>query len=244
MFLSFTKKIKSSISNFIYFYIMYIIKKFTENQDNKQYLLVSITVLFEFYKIIGSTLLLLFVPQQCGEELCTIQQNIIIGYSVKRDIGIIFNFTTMFFFIILYFIEIIREKMLIKHLEVNPNNPRDSDSLSIIFEDLPKKQKWNIYFLDYYYQVFSWLLFFLTCSNIIISYIILFNRNITYQTVTIILTYLSVSFTKLYDLYYVAFKEKNIFFSSYLKDNVQFNDVSIKYKVNNEKIEEIIIEFE
>ena len=223
---------------------MYIIKKFTENQDNRQYVIVSILFLIEFYKITVSTLLLMFVPQQCGEELCSFQQNILLTNNIKRDIGIIINFTTMFFFVLLYIIELSREKMLIKYLEVNPNNPRDNQSLSIIFEGLPKKKKWNIYFLDYYYQVFSWFLFFLIFSNIIISYLILYNITVTYQAMTILLTYLSVSVTKLYELYYVAFTDKNIFYSAYLKDNVQFNDVSLEYKIDNEVVEEIIIQIE
>jgi hypothetical protein len=222
---------------------MYIIKKFTENQDNKQYLIVSMLFLLEFYKITVSTLLLMFVPQQCGEVVCSFQQNIVLGNDVKRDIGIIINFITMFFFVLLYIIELSREKMLIKYLDVNPNNPRDNQSLSIIFEALPPKKKWNIYFLDYYYQVFSWFLFFLIGSNIIVSYLVLYNIMVTYQALTILLTYLSVSLTKLYELYYVAFTDKNIFYSAYLKDKVQFNDVSLEYKIENE-VEEIIIQIE
>jgi hypothetical protein len=223
---------------------MYIIKKFIENQDSRQYVIVSILFLIDFYKITVSTLLLMFVPQQCGQYECSFQQNIVFGNNVKRNIGIVINFTTMFFFVLLYIIELSREKMLIKYLEVNPNNPRDNDSLSIVFEGLPKKKKRNIYFLDYYYQVFSWLLFFLTCVNIIISYLILYNITINYQAMTILLTYLSFSVTKLYELYYVAFTDKNIFYSAYLKDNVQFNDVSLKYKIDNEAVEEIIIQIE
>ena len=44
--------------------------------DNKQRLKVSFSFLLEFYKVVMGTFLTIFVPQNCGENACSLYDNI------------------------------------------------------------------------------------------------------------------------------------------------------------------------
>ena len=43
--------------------------------DSKQRIMTAFYMILEFYKIIMGTFLVVFVPQQCGDQLCTATEN-------------------------------------------------------------------------------------------------------------------------------------------------------------------------
>ena len=106
--------------------------------DSKQRVTTTCLMFLEFYKILMATFLVLFVPQKCEDEVCTITENF-----YKRDpahlAALISNFTTFVSVLYFYHIEMKRENWCIKYLDIDltkPNNYLDDE-----IEAYPKYKK-------------------------------------------------------------------------------------------------------
>ncbi len=106
--------------------------------DSKQRVTTTCLMFLEFYKILMATFLVLFVPQKCEDEVCTITENFF-----KRDpahlAALISNFTTFVSVLYFYHIEMKRENWCIKYLDIDltkPNNYLDDE-----IEAYPKYKK-------------------------------------------------------------------------------------------------------
>jgi len=106
--------------------------------DSKQRVTTTCLMFLEFYKILMATFLVLFVPQKCENEVCTITENFF-----KRDpahlAALISNFTTFVSVLYFYYIEMNRENWCIKYLDIDltkPNNYLDDE-----IEAYPKYKK-------------------------------------------------------------------------------------------------------
>ncbi len=82
-------------------------------QDFKQKARVTITVLLEFYRVLIASFLILFVPQTCGDHVCSISENAQTGADPLYNAGFSFNWITLIAFLAMYFAEIKREGKLI-----------------------------------------------------------------------------------------------------------------------------------
>ena len=195
-----------------------------KDQDNQQKLTATISVTLELYRVLVSSLLILFVPQRCHDHVCTFQENMETE-SNAYTAGLVVNFVTMFIFLILYSIEIKRENKLIAYLEVNPSQPTDNSSVGQALQRLSVEKRNNILSLDRYYQraAYSSMVFFV--ANAVLSGIIVYDYSLGNQTTTTIITNILFMVMKLADVYAIVNTEENIFYSAYLKGKVQFNDV-------------------
>ena len=63
--------------------------------DTKQRIKTSLAFIVEFYKILMGTFLCSFVPQKCGDEVCSITQNIYNTEPLHFSANI-FNLATFF----------------------------------------------------------------------------------------------------------------------------------------------------
>jgi hypothetical protein len=214
------------------------IKKIISTQDFTQRLYMIMSVTIELYRIFVSSLLIVFVTQNCDGHVCSFGENLI-WTDTKNNIGILCNFITLFGFIVLYIFEITRENKLIKYLEVNPQNPRDNESLEIIFENIPLQYRNKIYKADYYYEKFTFVCVFLFIINTTVSGFVIYDYSLGNQTTTTFITNVLFMITKVYDTYCVANTEKSVFYSAYLREHVQFNDIdpSLKAKLQLDDIE-------
>jgi len=200
------------------------VEKKLENQDTMQRISLVSSVSLELYRLLVSSLLILFVPQKCDGHICTLSDNLS-SDNTRYSIGVAFNFITFFIFICLYGIEISRENKLIKYLEVNPHNPRDNESLATIFSKIPDTYKNKIYRLDYYYQKISYICLLFFIVNTGLSARVVYDYSLGNQTTTTFITNVLFMVLKVYDTYVIANTDKSIFYSAYLKDKVQFNDI-------------------
>ena len=57
-------------------------EKFHLNQDSKQMIKSTLGLCIEFYRVLMGTFLVLFVPQKCGESICSFSENL---YSEERS---------------------------------------------------------------------------------------------------------------------------------------------------------------
>lgn len=197
----------------------------TKDQDFKQKTGVTITVLLEFYRVIISSFLILFVPQSCGTHVCTISENAQTGSDHLYNAGFSFNCITFIAFVMMYFAEIKREGKLISYLDVNPKCKTDNDSVGEVLEKLPIERSQVILFYDNLYQKTGY--FALTCFivNTALSGVVVYNYYLDDKTTSTFITSVLFMITKMADVYSTVGTEKNIFYSAYLKGKVQFNDL-------------------
>jgi hypothetical protein len=183
-----------------------------------------VVFLLELYRVIISSFLILFVPQQCDDHVCSYSENMTWGNQLYSA-GLFFNFITMLSFLIMYFFEIKRENRLITYLEVNKNVPSDNDSVQKLLESLPEAKRNNIWTLDLCYQRSGYISIGCFVANSVLSGVVIYQYYLDNQTTTTFVTNIIVMISKLGDVYTTVNTEKNIFYSAYLKGKVQFNDV-------------------
>jgi hypothetical protein len=200
----------------------YIAMKIND-QDTIQKVTVLATLCIEFYRIIIGSLLLSFVPQKCGDHVCGITENIYTGGSYY--IVYILNLMTLISFSLLYLVEIKRENRLITYLDVNAHKPTDAVSVAISLRTLPEMKRENILYIDKIYQQIGCCAISVYVFNTVISAIVIYENYLDNKTVTAFLTNVLFMGSKVYEVYSIANTENNIFFSAYLKNKVQYNEV-------------------
>lgn len=168
--------------------------------------------------------LMVFVPQKCGDNICSINENIDRTDTLSR-ITLAANTITMFSFLILYIVEVKRENKLITYLEVNKFNPGDNASVAAALFKLDPVKKDLIMNYDMYYQKAGFTCTGVFIINSILSSIVIYSHYLDSKTITVYLTNLLFMSLKVYDVYSIVNTKPNIFYSAYLKNKVQFNDV-------------------
>jgi cytochrome b subunit of formate dehydrogenase len=201
------------------------VKNFAADQDNNQKINVAISVALELYRVLVSSLLILFVPQDCGNgNLCTMTENMN-SDSKLYTTGLFFNFATLSVFILMYYFEVKRENKLITYLDVNKSTASDNDSVGKELANLPGEKRTNILLFDKYYQKTAYIAMGTFVINSIISGIVVYNYSLGNQTTTTIITNILFMVSKLGDVYVTVNTEQNIFYSAYLKGKIQYNGV-------------------
>ena len=195
-----------------------------KNQDLIQKLSIVPVVVFELYKVMVSSFLILFVPQKCDDHVCQLNENLVLDNELYNA-GLVLNFITMFSFIIFYFCEIKRENRLIAYLEVNQRIPFDNTSVGKVLELLPIEKRTIILSLDKRYQQIGYFVLFMFLLNSIVSGFVVYEYYLDNQTTTTFITNILFMITKLSDIYATVHTEENIFYSAYLKGKIQYNDV-------------------
>lgn len=215
------------------------IKEKTNEQDFQQRMNVASTLLLEIYRVLMGAFLVLFVPQKCGEEICSLTQNINREDGLAKT-AIAFNAITMFTFLMLYFVEVKRENKLINYLEVNRFTPVDNESVGEALQKLAPEKKQTIWNYDGYYQKAGYVSTGSFILNSIFSSIVIFSHYFDSKTITVLLTNILFMGLKVVDVYSTVNTKKNVFYSAYLKNKVQFNDVDPDKIVDESpKIEEL-----
>lgn len=199
------------------------------SQNTMQKVNVVSTVALELYRVLVSSFLILFVPQKCGDHVCSYSENLVLENELYSS-GIVLNFITMFFFLMLYIIEVRRENKLIAYLDVNKNIACDNETVGNMLKKLDDSRKNAILNLDSYYKYIGYTCIAVFTGNSIVSGVVVYNYYLDNQTTTTLITNILFMISKLYDVYLTVHTEKNIFYSAYLKEKVQFNEVDPKKK--------------
>jgi len=201
----------------------YVIKTLN-NQDFQQKTNMVISVSLELYRVMISSLLIIFVPQKCDDHVCSLMENLDADNKLYY-IGLIINYITLVSFLMMYICETRREEKLIKILEVNKTISTDNESVGKRLDILPKEKHQQILNVDKHYQYISYYVMCVYGLNITFSSIVINEYSLGNQTLVIFLTNLLFMITKLSNVYNIINTEQNIFFSAYLNTKVQFNDL-------------------
>ena len=222
--------------------IMDMIKEKQNDQDFNQKIGVATTLVLELYKVLMGAMLVIFVPQKCGSAMCSISQNIERNDSLSQT-ALSFNIITVLSFLALYFVEVKRENKMINYLEVNRFTPVDNESVGDALEKLDVAKKQKIWDYDGYYQKTGYASTIAFTLNAILSFIVVYDNYLDSKTITVFLTNILLMGLKVADVFSTVNSKKNVFYSAYLKNKVQYNDVDPdKIMMDNDeesKVEEL-----
>ena len=200
------------------------------DQDTLQRLSVGVQVLLEMYRVITSSLLILFVPQICVDHICTTTENLVWETNTYNT-ALCFNFISMAFLVNMYYMELVRENRLIKYLAVNPEMANDSEEVSKQLELLPVNKQNKIFSINRYYRLSAYGALCIYSLNVFLSIAAISKYYAGSQTTTTLVTYILFMMTKFGSVYSLVSTEQNIFYSAYLKSNIQFNDIDHDCKI-------------
>ena len=212
--------------------IMDMIKEKQNDQDFNQKIGVATTLVLELYKVLMGALLVIFVPQKCGTDICSVTQNIQRDDTLSHS-ALSFNIITALSFLALYFVEVKRENKMINYLEVNRFTPVDNESVGDALEKLNVAKKQKIWDYDGYYQKTGYASTIAFTLNAILSFIVVYDNYLDSKTITVFLTNILLMGLKVADVFSTVNTKKNVFYSAYLKNKVQYNDV------DPDKVEEL-----
>ena len=200
-------------------------REIMDDQDTQQKLNVALTLVLEVYRVLMGAMLVLFVPQNCGGEICSLSDNFDRndGGLTKSAFGL--NMLTVLSFLILYKIEVSRENRMIEYLNVNPELPRDNEAVEEALLKLETSKKEELWRLDDHYKKAGYFCMGAFGFNGVVSLIVIFSNYLDDKTLTVLLTNVLFLSMKIKDVFAVVNTEKNIFLSSYLTRKIQFNDI-------------------
>ena len=200
------------------------IHKLANDQDTTQRINVGIQVLLEMYRVITSSLLILFVPQICDDHICTTTENLVWETSTYNT-GLCFNFISMAFLVNMYYLELVRENRLIKYLKVNPELANNNEEVGKQLQLLSDNKKNKIFTINKYYRLSFYVAVCIYSLNMMVSAAAVNKYYAGSQTTSTFVTYVLFIATKFASVKTLVSTDKNIFYSAYIKANVQFNDV-------------------
>lgn len=200
-----------------------------EDQDFMQRLYMVLIVPLELYRVMVSSLLIVFVPQNCDGDLCTMMQNLETDNRTYTA-GLVVNFFTLAVFLTMYFFEILREHMLIEYLEVNPEAKNRNSEVERNLVLLAEHKKERILTVIKIYKYVGGFGIIMYIVNAIISGLIIANYYLGNQTFIAYVTNVLFMVLKFADVYWTIMAAPNVFMSAYLKTKVQYNDVDPDHK--------------
>lgn len=202
------------------------------DQDTLQRLSVGVQVLLEMYRVITSSLLILFVPQICVDHICTTTENLVWETNTYNT-ALCFNFISMAFLVNMYYMELVRENRLIKYLAVNPEFANNNEIVGKQLELLPVNKQNKIFSINRYYRLSSYGAASIYVLNVLLSAAAVNQYYAGSQTVSTFVTYVLFMATKFGSVYSLVSTDKNIFYSAYMISKIQYNDVDQDCKITN-----------
>ena len=196
-----------------------------DSQDTNQKIGVTIAVAVEIYRALIASFLILFVPQKCGDHVCSFSENAETGPDPLYNAGFVFNCITMAAFLALYYAEVRREVKLIAYLDVNTSRPSDNESVGQVLEKIQPQHKDAILYYDSLYIKAGYGTIGCFAINSVLSGLVVYKYYLDDKTTTTFITSLLFVIQKLQQVYVTLKTDKNIFYSAYLTSKVQYNDL-------------------
>ena len=184
----------------------------------------------QFYKITTGTLLTIFIPQSCGDEICSLQENYE-NNEIYHQFTLYWNMFTMFLFICSYMIELRREEWCIKYLDID-NNVSDNALKQIIQSEPILDKKMDRLNLYYYRSIL------LTCFsyfiNMLLSIKILKDNYHSSSTLSCFMSFTLLVMMKLYNSFFVSRQsvKNDKMMSAYMSEFVSYNVLDHDYLEN------------
>ena len=187
----------------------------------------------QVYKVMTGTLLALFVPQKCGDSICTIDENINDNDDFHMKV-LSWNILTSVLFLGYYILELRREEWSIKYLDID--NDKSDNSLK---EEIVKYKELDVK-MDrmnkYYYNIVRVTIVFYIINNLL-SMRLLKDKYYSSTTLSCFFSFSLLVGMKLYNSFCVA---KNSVLhdkmtSAYMTEFVSYNVIDSDYLQSGKK---------
>ncbi len=207
------------------------------DQDLKERLKIGALWVFQSYKVIMGSLLILFVPQKCeelveysgssdGDEyetvICSVSDNLHKTDDMFHNITLGFNFLCVGLFLITYVVELRREHWCVKNFDINHDFP--DNHLDDIIDQKPEL-KAELYKRNNRYFKITSLTSSVYMINLILSSIIIYDNYVGIQAVTSYTSYVALILLKIYNSLFISYTslkgEKAL--SGYITEFSSFN---------------------
>jgi hypothetical protein len=198
---------------------------------DKNELQIGLTIVVELHRIMVGSLLVAFVPQKCGDQVCKSFSHLQSSNPIVLG-NFLMNIITFVTFLVVYGIEIQRESKLMKYLTIDKFMPIDSTSIEEQLECLSSKKKKGLLQLNYIYKVSAIVAMVVFVGNSGYSAYTVYTHYLDDKTITGFATNLFFIASKLYNIHQVMHTEQNVFLSAYLKDRLQYNCADPSLKVS------------
>ena len=231
------------------------------NNDLKERLKIGALFMFQSYKVIMGSLLILFVPQKCEDlidnsgssdnsdsAICSVSDNLNKKDDFFHDITLGFNFLCVLLFFMMYFVELRRENWCVKHLDINHDYP--DNHLDDIIDKKPEL-KMELRKKNSRYFKITCLTTAIYMINLILSSIIIYTNYVGIQAVTSYTSYVALILLKIYNSIFISYESlhNDKALSGYITEFSSFNvfdkdilDEDEKQSIiNNEKEKETSI---
>ena len=188
------------------------------NNDIKERLKIGALFLFQSYKVIMGSLLILFVPQKCEDLLdhsgssdnsyvsdsviCSVSDNLNKKDDVFHHITLAFNFLCVGLFFMTYFVELRRENWCVQYLDINHDYP--DNHLDEIIDRKPELKMILRKKNSRYFKITSITSVFYLI-NLILSSIIIYTNYVGIQAVTSYMSYVVLILLKIYNSLFISY---------------------------------------
>tara|TARA_Y100000996_G_scaffold390653_1_gene352051 strand:- start:1115 stop:1738 length:624 start_codon:yes stop_codon:yes gene_type:complete len=182
------------------------------------------------YKIITGTLLTLFVPQSCGDQICTLTENYQ-NTELYHSITLYWNMFTACIFFMYYCIELRREEWSIKYLDIDNNKP--DNSLKEIIKTEPVLDK-KMDKLNLLYYRFLLATCFAYSINVLLTIKIINDKYHSVSTLSCFTSFVLLVLMKLYNSLIVSREsvKNDKMMSAYMMEFVSYNVLDSDYLTN------------
>lgn len=207
-------------------------------EDTKQSVKSTFKFFIEFYKILIGTFLTLTVPKHCGSNSCTIMNNVN-DTTLFHQIALYINGISFLLFIMMYGIEIKREKWCINKLDEDKS--KSISNLDLEIENYGGLKK-EMHSINKKYALITKVCILSQFVNICVSSVDVAYKWYGYRSFTPFSSYIIVILMKLYNSYNVS-RESLLYeraYSTFLTDPKIYNtiDEDYKKKLREKNIEE------
>jgi hypothetical protein len=230
------------------------------SNDLKERLKISALWVFQSYKVIMGSLLILFVPQKCEElidtssstsnneyeiKVCSVSDNLHKTDDIFHNVTLGFNFLCVGLFLITYVVELRREHWCVKNLDINHDYP--DNHLDDIIDQKPEL-KAELYKKNNRYFKITTVTSSIYMINLILSSIIIYDNYAGIQAVTSYTSYVALILLKIYNSLFISYtslkQEKAL--SGYITEFSSFNvfdaDIIIKEEPKDKPVKKIKFE--
>lgn len=197
-----------------------------ENPDGRvstsQRIFIVLYSLFEAYRTVISSYLVVFVPQNCGGYSCTITQNIAPSNSLEIA-GISMNTVMAAYFCGLFFLEKRREKTVKLYLVADKSSPTDKEYLISMLKLMDPKSREDILNINVFYRIYSQVLLCLFIVNMSVSAAVVNNNYLNNTTVTVFITNALFMINRIYKAMRITSSGEYNIYSAYRSDGILYN---------------------
>ena len=203
--------------------------------DTKERMKVLFIFLLQSYKVAMGSMLTLFVPQLCGDQVCGLTDNLVKEGDLHR-VSLSINFISLVSFLVCYYIELQRENWCIKYLDLSDDF--GDNNLQLVLKKRPELEL-RLHNINDKYYYSSQITAVIYVVNLILSTVSVYMNSAGSSTITAYMSFVILILMKLNNSIQIskASKHNNLALSAYMTELQSFNVVDKDYEDHFKVIE-------